>query len=194
MPEPATLHIQDTPELKIARNFLILGLLINALVLLFFSLPILSLILSIISFAFSTGGFYKLSKLARSQILFKYYTFLVLDGVLMGIIAGIINTNETLKTGFSIGAFVVLICAVFYFYFFYRICLELTKITTIDFFTLAFKGMIVGIVVFLIGCLFLSMGEVFYFISIASLIIISISGILFVIGIFKIKKIVYYEG
>ncbi|MDO7252902.1 hypothetical protein [Helicobacter cappadocius] len=193
MSVPATLHIQDTPELKIAKNFLILGILVNALVYPFFLLPVVSLILSIMSFGFTTAGLYKLSKLARNQVLFKYYTFSVIDGILIVVIMSAMNLKQmplSPNFWFFTGILAVIVCGGFYFYFFYKICLELGKITTLGFFVLAFKGMAAGIIIFLFACLFFSMKEVFYFLTMLSLVAFLMSGIVFIVGIFSIKKVV----
>lgn len=194
-----TLHIANTPELKIAKNFLILGMLVNALSLALSAFPIVGFILLVLSFVFTTGGFYKLSKIARNKVLFKYYMLLIISQVLMGIIfsiMGIKPSADLMENKLLLGSFVsvMLIFVVFYFYCFYKIALEMTAISDIKFFILGFKGFIAGIVIFLVGCLFVTWShQIFYFLSLCSLFVICMGAIFFAAGIFTLKQVSYYE-
>lgn len=194
-----TLYIANTPELKIAKNFLILGMLINALMAAFAVFPVVGFVLFILSFVFTTGGFYKLSKISRNKLLFKYYMLLIVSQALMGIIFSIMGIrpgahlmeNSVLLSGF-IGA--MLIFGVFYLYCFYKIAIELTSMSDSKFFILGCKGVIAGVVIFLVGCLFASSNlQIFYFISMCSLFVMCMGGIFFATGIFTLKQVSYYE-
>lgn len=194
-----TLHITNTPELKIAKNFLILGMLVNALTIALMAFPIAGFVLFILSFVFTTGGFYKLSKIARNKLLFKYYMLLTISQALTGIvlsIMGIRSSEHLMENTLLLGSFiaVMLLFGVFYFYCFYKIALELTSISGIKLFVLGFKGIVIGIVIFLVGCLLLSLShQLFYFISLCSLFVMCVGAIFFAAGIFTLKQVSYYE-
>lgn len=194
-----TLHIANTPELKIAKNFLILGMLINALTFALAAFPIVGFVLLVLSFVFTTGGFYKLSKIARNKVLFKHYMLLIISQVLMGIvfsIMGIKPSVDLMGNSLLLGSFIVvmLIFGVFYFYCFYKIALEMTAISGIKFFILGFKGFVAGIMVFLVGCLFVTFShQIFYFLSLCSLFVVCMGAIFFAAGIFTLKQVSYYE-
>lgn len=194
-----TLHIANTPELKIAKNFLILGILVNALTVALAAFPIVGFVLLVLSFVFTTGGFYKLSKITRNKVLFKYYMLLIISQVLLGIVFSVMGIkpdanlvqNKLLLGSFIAGMFIF---GVFYFYCFYKMALELTSISGIKFFVLGFKLFVAGIVILLVGCLFVSLSsELFYFIALCSLFVICMGAIFFVAGIFTLKQVSYYE-
>lgn len=194
-----TLHISNTPELKIAKNFLILGMLINALSIALGAFPIVNFVLFVLSFAFTTGGFYKLSKIARNKFLFKYYMFLIISQVLMMIffsVMGIKPDENLIKNGVLLTSFMVgvIVFGGFYLYSFYKMALEMTSITGIQLFNLAFKSFIAGIVIFLVSCLFLAFShKLFLLISLCSLFVICMGAIFFAAGIFILKEVSYYE-
>lgn len=194
-----TLHIENTPELKIAKNFLILGILIHAFTVVFREFPIVEFVLFILSFVFTTGGFYKLSKISRNKVLFKHYMFLIISQALILIVFNIMGIKigaHLMKDSFLLGSFIIglLVFGVFCFYCFYKIALEMTSISDSNFFILGFKGSVAGVVILLVGCLFVNLNyQLFYYISWCSFFVMCMGLIFFAVGIFTLKQVSYYE-
>ncbi|PAF51596.1 hypothetical protein [Helicobacter sp. 13S00477-4] len=214
-----TLNVENTPELKIAKNFLIISILLyflNGGISLF--LPhitfwwTLSWLLSALFLTLNISGFYKLSKLGRNQNLFKYYMLLIISTAIFTLISMIgfklffgiwvLNINDLEPTLLSNskdnfiflgGLFIVgLFYIAFNIYWGYKMSLELSILSKDDFFIKGFKIILVSILIAIFANILFSLNA-----TISSLLFtISMLGIIigiliFISGFFRLKQISY---
>ncbi|PAF43904.1 hypothetical protein [Helicobacter sp. 11S03491-1] len=213
-----TLHIQDTPQLRIARNFLIISVLIYMLSSLIYFLFLLNqkmitlTPLIIVSFILNMFGIYKLSKLGRNIRLFKYYMFLVLGSILYTLIMALLSkifldtwnfdlTMLHLESSQDKGTldwlrvligFLMMGYVLLYFYCIYKIASELTGLSGDKLFLTGYKIVAFCFVLVGIGLLLLTFSVGF------AKILMTFGGIgmiggffVFISGFFRLKQITY---
>ncbi|PAF41752.1 hypothetical protein [Helicobacter sp. 11S02596-1] len=222
MPRSVTHSIKDNQELRIAKNFLIISILLYVLYVLLIALflsqgalhssylSVFSWIIKIVCFAFSTAGFYKLSKLGRSLVLFKnYMLFIVGAGVFS------IATYAIFKIFFGIGIFdmsqydlqkvlanpafswLFILMGVLYLglcvYWSYKIFFELTCLSGDTFFINGFKILIASIGIALIANMmfFVSQNQISSFLFLMAMIGMLAGSLMVISGFFRLKQITY---
>ncbi|PAF47672.1 hypothetical protein BKH41_07220 [Helicobacter sp. 12S02232-10] len=222
MSKSVTLYIKDNRELRIAKNFLIISILLYVLYILiavfslsqlnssFSYLSVFLWVMKILCFSSNVAGFYKLSKLGRSSVLFKNYMFSVI-----GMVAFTIIIYLMFKIFFGVWVFdiqksqlemaltdpvlswIFLFAGIFYFglnvYWSYKICFELTFLSGDIFFINGFKIIISSVSVALLANImfFVSENQISSFLFLLSMIGMLVGSLILASGFFRLKQITY---
>lgn len=183
MLKPVTLHVYNTRELRIAKNFVILGFLFTMLdIIIRFSFPsvVLQIIVSLTSLAVGIIGFYKISKLARSITLFRNFSLSTFINLTNGVIL-ILGIQEVLKL------FLFLPLLGFNVYWLYKFFSELSALSGDIFFINGFK-----ISCFALVLLFVGIFDANRFVLIASMLVVLVGFGCILLGAFRLKQITYF--
>ncbi|PAF46640.1 hypothetical protein BKH46_06635 [Helicobacter sp. 12S02634-8] len=220
MLQSVTLYVKDNKELRITKNLLIISILVYALLVgVSLFLPqggIVSLLhwgLVGAFFASNIAGFYRLSKLAQSQILFKNYMlsivglaiFLVVVHLAFKLFLGTwifemsVADLQTLLGDTSAHMLffaLVFVGGMVYFglsiYWGYKICSILSALSGDRIFSNGFNFFAGSVVLMLIAnVVFAFMGQLGSFLSLISLLGMLMGGLMMVSGFFRLKQITY---
>lgn len=183
MLKPVTLHVYDTRELRIAKNFVILGFLFTMLdIIIRFSFAniVLQVIVSLVSLAVGIIGFYKISKLARSITLFRNFSLSTFVNLVNGVILTL-GIQEVLKSFLFLP---LMACNIYWLYKFFT---ELSVLSGDNFFINGFK-----ISCFALVLLFIGIFDANRLVLIASMLVVLVGFGCILIGAFRLKQITYF--